>query len=69
MEYKGVWYTIHIGIKRRQWRVVPHPPGNEFPKQKRVFGTREDAERKAHSMIDAWLRTRSAGKGRTLAEQ
>jgi hypothetical protein len=32
--------------------------GNEFPEEKRISGTREDAERKVHLMIDAWLRTR-----------
>ena len=58
MEYKGVRYTIHIGIERQQWCVALYPPGNEFPEEKRISGTREDAERKVHLMIDAWLRTR-----------
>jgi len=58
MEYRGVRYTIHIGIERQQWRVALHPLGNEFPKEKTVFGGREQAEREAHSMIDAWLQKR-----------
>jgi hypothetical protein len=45
-----------MGIARQQWRVVIDPPGNEFPKERTVFGTREDAEIKARSMINAWLK-------------
>jgi hypothetical protein len=62
MEYRGVRYTIRIGIERQQWRVALHPPGNEFPKEKTVFGTRGWADSEAHSMIDAWLHSQSARK-------
>ena len=58
MEYKGVRYTIRIGIEREQWFVALHPPGNEFPEEKRVSGTRKSAESKARSMINAWLQKR-----------
>jgi hypothetical protein len=58
MEYKDVRYTIRTGIERGQWLVVLHPPGNEFPEEKRVSGTRKSAERKARSMINAWLQRR-----------
>jgi len=71
MEYRGVRYTIRIGIERQQWRVALHPPGNEFPKEKTVLGTREQAEHEAHSMVDAWLQRQSARtkKTKTLVEQ
>ena len=58
MEYKGVRYTIRIGIEREQWFVALHPPGNEFPEEKRVSGTRKSAESKVRSMINAWLQKR-----------
>ena len=58
MEYKDVRYTIRTGIERGQWFVVLYPPGNEFPEEKRVSGTRKSAERKARSMINAWLQKR-----------
>jgi hypothetical protein len=58
-------HTIHTGIEREQWCVALHPPGNDFPEEKRVFGTREYAERKAHSMVNAWLRNRSTQMEKT----
>jgi hypothetical protein len=45
-----------MGIARQQWRVVINPPGNELPKERTVFGTREDAVIKARRMINAWLK-------------
>ena len=59
MEHRGVSYAIRIGIERERWRVAIHPPGNVLPEERTVFGTREDAEIAARSMIDAWLRKRS----------
>jgi hypothetical protein len=56
MEHRGVRYAIRVGIARQQWRVAIDPPGNELPKERTVFGTREDAEITARSMINAWLR-------------
>jgi len=58
MEHRGVRYAIRIGIERERWRVAIHPPGNVLPEERMVFGTREDAEITARSMIDAWLRKR-----------
>jgi hypothetical protein len=55
MEHRGIRYVIRIGIERGQWRVTIHPPGNR-PEERKVFGTRENAEFRARSMIDAWLR-------------
>jgi hypothetical protein len=56
MAHRGVRYTIRIGIEREQWRVAIYPPG--MPIEKTVFGTREDAEITARSMINAWLKKR-----------
>jgi hypothetical protein len=56
MEHRGIRYTIRMGIARQQWRVVINPPGNELPKERTVFGTREDAVIKARRMINAWLK-------------
>jgi hypothetical protein len=56
MEHRGVRYAIRIGIAPEQWRVSIDAPGDEFPIERTVFGTREDAEITARSMINAWLR-------------
>jgi hypothetical protein len=53
MEYRGVRYTIRIGITRGQWQVAIYLPDNELPKEKPVIGARQDAEITAHSIIDA----------------
>jgi hypothetical protein len=55
MEYRGIRYTIRARIERQEWYVAIHPEGIERP-GKVVFGSREDAELQALSMIDAWLR-------------
>lgn len=54
MEYKGVRYVIRVGIERDQWCIAIHKAGNEL-QEKRVSGTREDAQFYARSMIDRWL--------------
>ena len=53
MEYRGIRYTLRAGIERGQWSVVIYPQGVETTGHK-VFGTREDAERQAHNMINRW---------------
>jgi hypothetical protein len=58
MEHRDVRYAIRIGIEREQWRVAIHFLGKGLPEERTVFGTREDAEIAARSMIDAWLRKR-----------
>jgi hypothetical protein len=60
MKRRGIRYEIRIGIAREQWRVAIYPPGNRFPEEKTVFGTREDAVTIARSMIDARLKKRSS---------
>jgi hypothetical protein len=44
MEYRGVRYTIRIGIARGQWQVAIYFPNNELPEERPVVGTRRDAE-------------------------
>jgi hypothetical protein len=61
MEYRGVRYTIRIGITRGQWQVAIYLSDNELPKEKSVIGTRQDAEITAHSIIDAWMTKRFRG--------
>jgi hypothetical protein len=56
MEHRGVSYAIRIGTEKEQWRVVIRPPGITLPVERTVFGTWEDAETEARSMINAWLR-------------
>jgi pyruvoyl-dependent arginine decarboxylase (PvlArgDC) len=65
MEHRGVRYAIRIGFQREQWRVAIYPSGNGLSKEKTVFGTRQDAEVTARSMINAWLKKRSALRSRT----
>jgi hypothetical protein len=58
MEYRGVRYTIRIGIARGQWQVAIYLPDNELPEERPVVGTRQDAEIAAQSIIDAWMKKR-----------
>jgi hypothetical protein len=57
MEYKGVCYTIRIGIEPGQWAVAIFPLGRESP-IKKIVGTRADAHAAARSMINHWLQGR-----------
>jgi hypothetical protein len=56
MEHRGVRYAIRIGIEREHWRVAIHFSDRGLPVERTVFGTREDAETEARSMINAWLK-------------
>jgi hypothetical protein len=58
MEYRGVRYTIRIGIARGQWQVAIYLSDNELPEERPVVGTRQDAEIAAQSIIDAWMKKR-----------
>jgi hypothetical protein len=58
MEHKGIRYTIRIGIERHKWIVAIHPHGME-PVERVVIGRRPQAEERAHSLIDTWLRQRA----------
>ena len=54
MEYRGIRYTIRARIEREEWYVAIHPEGIERH-GKVVIGSREKAELRARSMINAWL--------------
>jgi hypothetical protein len=56
MDHRGIRYAIRIGIAPGQWRAAIYPPGDPLPKERTVFGTREDAEVTARSMINSWLK-------------
>jgi uncharacterized protein (DUF2141 family) len=56
MEYRGVRYALRIGIAPGQWCVAVYPSDHGMPKERPVFGTREDAEATARSMINALLK-------------
>jgi hypothetical protein len=58
MQHRGVRYEIRKGIEREQWRAAIYLPGSRLSKERTVFGTREDAEITARSMINAWLKQR-----------
>jgi hypothetical protein len=67
VKYRSVRYAILLGTAREEWRVAIYPVPNQLPKERTVAGTREDAEIKARSMIDAWLKKRPALKRRNNA--
>jgi hypothetical protein len=56
MEHRGVRYALRIGIAPAQWCVAIYPPDDRMPKEKLVFGTRQEAEATAHSMINALMK-------------
>jgi hypothetical protein len=62
MQHRGVRYAIRIGIAPGQWCVAIYPPDDGIPKERPVFGTRQDAQGTARSMIDALLKTRARGE-------
>jgi hypothetical protein len=45
-----------MGIASGQWSVAIYPAGNGMPKERPVFGTREDADATARSMLNALLK-------------
>jgi hypothetical protein len=53
MEHKGIRYALRIGIAPGQWCVAIYPQSDGMPKERTVFGTREEAEAIARSMINA----------------
>ena len=63
MEYRGIRYTLRVGIERGQWFVAVYPQGVETTGHK-VFGTREDAENHARGMINRWLDPKSRQRAR-----
>ena len=59
MEYRGIRYTLRLGIERQKWVIVIHPH-NAAPLEKVFTGTRLRAEQLAQSMIDAHRRPKNA---------
>lgn len=59
MQYKDIRYTVRTGITPGGWVVVIHPPGAE-PIERAFEGSRDSANSKARTMIDAWLKSRPA---------
>jgi hypothetical protein len=53
MEHQGVRYTIRAGIEPNLWSISIYPGGVES-RANRVYGSREDAEFEARSMIKKW---------------
>jgi hypothetical protein len=56
MEHRGVRYALRIGIAPGQWCVAIYAPHDRMPKERLVFGTREEAKATAHSMINALMK-------------
>jgi len=68
MQHRGVRYAIRMGIEPDAWSVAIYPGDTEAP-AKRVYGTREDAEREARSMIDRWTQGKPITRGRQSRRQ
>jgi hypothetical protein len=56
MQYRGIRYALRIGIAPGQWCVAIYPPDDGMPKERTVFGAREEAEATARSMINALMK-------------
>jgi len=56
MQHRGIRYAIRQGIAPGQWCVAIYPADDGMPNERPVFGTREDAEATARSMISVLLK-------------
>ena len=56
VQYKGIRYTLRMGITPGRWLIVIHPQEQE-PIEAPVQGTGLAAVLKARSMIDTWLKS------------
>jgi hypothetical protein len=59
MEHRGIRYAIRIGIAPGRWCVAIYSQGNGLPKERTIFGTREEVEATARSMINALMKRRT----------
>jgi hypothetical protein len=59
MEYRGIRYTLRLGIERQKWAIGIHPHDTE-PVERVFKGTRLKAEQQAQVMIDAFRRRQDA---------
>jgi len=63
MEHRGVRYTIRVGIEPDLWSVAIYPDGAESVAN-RFYGTRANAEFRARSFIERWLKEQRATRDR-----
>jgi hypothetical protein len=63
MEHQGVRYTIRAGIEPNLWSISIYPGGVES-RANRIYGTREDAEFEARSMINRWMQSKPITRDR-----
>jgi hypothetical protein len=68
MEHRGVRYAIRAGIERGSWSVAIYPGGVESSRPL-TYGTRANAELRAHSMIERWLKEQRARQSKLNAER
>ena len=59
MEYRGVRYTLRVGIEPDLWSVAIYPDGVESVANP-LYGTRANAEFRARSLIERWLKEQRA---------
>ena len=59
MQYRGIRYTLRLGIVREQWLVGIHPDGGDVI-EKKMQGSRRKAEQRAFAMIDTLRRQETA---------
>ena len=57
MQHRSLRYTIRMGIEPDVWMVSIFS-GDTESAAKRLYGTREDAEREARSMMGRWVQNR-----------
>jgi hypothetical protein len=63
MEHRGVRYTIRVGIEPDLWSVAIYPDGVESVAN-RFYATRANAEFRARSLIERWLKEQPATRDR-----
>lgn len=63
MKYRGVRYTLHVGIEPDLWSVAIYLDGIESVAN-RFYGTRANAEFRARSLIERWLKEQRATRDR-----
>jgi hypothetical protein len=67
MEYKGIRYTLRLGIERQKWSIGIHP--RDAAPVDRIFkGTRLKAEQHAQSMIDAYRRQQTGSRNAAIID-
>jgi hypothetical protein len=63
MEHRGVRYTIRVGIEPGLWSVAIYPDGVKSVAN-RFYGARANAEFRARSLIERWLKEQHATRDR-----